>query len=38
MMKHLLTLHDWSTEEILDTLELADKLKYEQRTALNIIF
>lgn len=30
-MKHLLTLHDWSTEEILDTLNLADKLKYEQK-------
>lgn len=30
-MKHLLTLHDWSTDEILDTLNLADKLKYEQK-------
>ena len=30
-MKHLLTLHDWSTEEILDTLNLADKLTYEQK-------
>ena len=30
-MKHLLTLHDWSTEEILDTLNMADKLKYEQK-------
>lgn len=30
-MKHLLTLHDWTTEEIFDTLNLADKLKYEQK-------
>lgn len=30
-MKHLLTLHDWTTEEILNTLDLADKLKYEQK-------
>lgn len=33
-MKHLLTLHDWSTDEILDTLELADKLKYEQKNGI----
>ncbi len=33
-MKHLLTLHDWSTEEILDTLSLADKLKYEQKNGI----
>lgn len=33
-MKHLLTLHDWSTEEILDTLDLADKLKYEQKNGI----
>ncbi len=31
MNKHLLTLHDWSTEEILDTLDLADELKYKQK-------
>lgn len=30
-MKHLLTLHDWSKEEILETLDLADKLKYENK-------
>lgn len=29
--KHLLTLHDWSTDEILETLDLADQLKYEQK-------
>ncbi len=28
-MKHLLKLSDWSKEEILDTLNLADQLKYE---------
>ena len=31
MNKHLLTLHDWSTQEILDTLDLADELKYKQK-------
>lgn len=30
-MKHLLTLHDWTKEEILETLDLADKLKYENK-------
>ncbi len=30
-MKHLLTLHDWSTEEILNTLDLAKQLKKEQK-------
>ncbi len=30
-MKHLLKLEDWSTEEIMDTLNLADQLKYEQK-------
>jgi len=30
-MKHLLKLQDWSTEEILDTLNLADQLKYEKK-------
>ena len=30
-MKHLLALKDWSTEEILDTLDLADKLKAEKK-------
>ena len=34
MNKHLLTLHDWSTEEILDTLDLAEKLKYEQKNGI----
>ena len=30
-MKHLLKLEDWSTEEIINTLNLADQLKYEQK-------
>ena len=30
-MKHLLKLSDWSKAEILDTLNLADQLKYEQK-------
>ena len=30
-MKHLLKLEDWTTEEIIDTLNLADQLKYEQK-------
>ncbi len=30
-MKHLLKLEDWSTEEIIDCLNLADQLKYEQK-------
>lgn len=30
-MKHLLKLEDWSTEEIIDALNLADQLKYEQK-------
>ena len=30
-MKHLLKLQDWSTEEIMNTLNLADQLKYEQK-------
>ena len=34
-MKHLLKLEDWSTEEIINTLNLADQLKY---TALSIKF
>ena len=29
-MKHLLKLEDWSTDEIINTLNLADQLKYEQ--------
>ena len=37
-MKHLLKLEDWSTEEIINTLNLADQLKYEQNTALSIKF
>ncbi len=32
--KHLLTLHDWSTEEILETLDLADELKYKQKNGI----
>ena len=34
MNKHLLTLHDWSTEEILSTLDLADELKYKQKNGI----
>lgn len=30
-MKHLLKLEDWTTEEIIDALNLADQLKYEQK-------
>lgn len=30
-MKHLLKLEDWSTQEIIDALNLADQLKYEQK-------
>ncbi|MBQ6387323.1 MAG: ornithine carbamoyltransferase [Ruminococcus sp.] len=30
-MKHLLKLEDWSAEEIIRTLNLADQLKYEQK-------
>ena len=30
-MKHLLKLSDWSKEEIMDVLNLADQLKYEQK-------
>ncbi len=33
-MKHLLKLEDWSSEEILNTLDLADKLKYEQKNGI----
>lgn len=32
--KHLLTLHDWSTEDIKETLALADKLKKEQKAGI----
>ena len=30
-MKHLLKLEDWSSEEIVNALNLADQLKYEQK-------
>lgn len=30
-MKHLLSLYDWSTEDILDTLDLADRLKKDNK-------
>ena len=33
-MKHLLKLLDWSSEEILDCLELADKLKAERKAGI----
>lgn len=32
--KHLLTLHDWSADDILEVLALADKLKKEQRAGI----
>lgn len=32
--KHLLTLHDWSSEDILETLSLADKLKKELKAGI----
>lgn len=34
-MKHLLKLEDWSTEEIINTLNLADQLKYEQKHSID---
>ncbi len=33
-MKHLLKLLDWSTEDILETLDLADKLKAEKKAGI----
>lgn len=33
-MKHLLTLHDWSTDDILSTLDLADELKKKQKQGI----
>ena len=33
-MKHLLKLQDWSKEEIISTLDLADKLKYEKKNGI----
>lgn len=33
-MKHLLKLADWTTEEILSTLDLADKLKVEKKNGI----
>jgi len=33
-MKHLLKLSDWSTEEIKETLDLADKLKAEKKASI----
>ena len=33
-MKHLLKLLDWSKEEILETLDLADKLKAEKKAGI----
>lgn len=32
--KHLLTLHDWSTDDIVETLTLADKLKKELKSGV----
>ena len=32
--KHLLTLHDWSTDDIIETLTLADKLKKELKAGV----
>lgn len=36
-MKHLLKLWDLTGQEIIDILNLADQLKYEQKTALPTI-
>ena len=33
-MKHLLCLSDWTSQEILETLDLADRLKYESRNGI----
>lgn len=33
-MKHLLCLNDWTSEEIFDVLDLADKLKYENKNKI----
>ncbi|MBP7175579.1 MAG: ornithine carbamoyltransferase [Thermoclostridium sp.] len=33
-MKHLLCLNDWTTDEIIKVLDLADKLKYEQKNGI----
>ena len=33
-MKHLLKLEDWSTEESMNTLNLADQLKYEVKNGI----
>lgn len=33
-MKHLLKLSDWSSEEIIDVLNLADQLKYEKKNGI----
>ncbi len=33
-MKHLLKLSDWSTQDITDTLNLADQLKYEKKNGI----
>ena len=34
MVKHLLCLADWTSEEILETLSLAEKLKYENKNGI----
>lgn len=33
-MKHLLCLNDWTTDEIISVLDLADKLKYENKNGI----
>lgn len=33
-MKHLLCLNDWTPDEIIDVLDLADKLKYENKNGI----
>ncbi len=33
-MKHLLCLNDWTSDEIIDVLDLADKLKYENKNGI----
>ncbi|NLN65411.1 MAG: ornithine carbamoyltransferase, partial [Clostridiaceae bacterium] len=34
-MKHLLCLNDWTSDEIINVLDLADKLKYENKNGIH---
>jgi ornithine carbamoyltransferase len=35
LMKHLLCLNDWTSDEIINVLDLADKLKYENKNGIH---